>query len=157
MQDCWFCFDNPKLDKHLIISLGNFTYLALPKRGSLTPGHCFLVPMQHSIASNVLDEEIWEELQSFKKCLVKMFGSKNQDVLFMETVQDLKRQRHTYIECIPIGYELGEKATMYFKVVPPNIFFIFSSLKPKSESHFRIRIGVESTQKVDRHFIQRTE
>ena len=29
--DCWFCFDSPKVEKHLVAWFGNDVYLALPK------------------------------------------------------------------------------------------------------------------------------
>ena len=36
--------ESPITAKHLIISLGEKTFLALPKRGMLTDGHCALLP-----------------------------------------------------------------------------------------------------------------
>lgn len=44
-----FCFDNPQIEKHLIISLGNLAYLALPKRGRLAPGKT----LHHNKASRI--------------------------------------------------------------------------------------------------------
>ncbi len=63
LENCWFCYDNPQIDKSLIICLGNFSYLALPKRGRLTPGHCLWIPMQHAMATTGVEEQVWEELQ----------------------------------------------------------------------------------------------
>ncbi len=63
LENCWFCFDNPKIDKSLIVALGNAVYLALPKRGRLTDGHCFIIPMAHTVAINMTEEDVWEEIQ----------------------------------------------------------------------------------------------
>lgn len=36
--DCWFCLSSPKVEKHLVTSVGQKVYLALAK-GGLTPDH----------------------------------------------------------------------------------------------------------------------
>lgn len=43
---CWFCLASPDVEKHLIISIGDFCYLALPK-GGLVPEHCLIIPIEH--------------------------------------------------------------------------------------------------------------
>lgn len=45
-----------------------------------------------------------------------MFAAQRQDVIFMEIVTDLRRQTHTFIECIPVPLAIGDQAPMYFKV-----------------------------------------
>jgi hypothetical protein len=57
-----------------------------------------------------------EEVQYFKKHLVNMFAAMKpvQKCVFLETVYDLGRQRHTIIECIPLPKELYDDAEMYF-------------------------------------------
>jgi hypothetical protein len=37
--------ESPMTAKHLIISLGEKAFLALPKRGSLADGHCLILPV----------------------------------------------------------------------------------------------------------------
>jgi hypothetical protein len=44
-----------------------------------------------------------------------MGESKGLGMLFMETVIDLKAQKHTVIECIPIPLEVATDAPAYFK------------------------------------------
>ena len=115
LENCWFCFDNPKIDKSLIVSLGNSVYLALPKRGRLADGHCLIIPMSHTTAINMTEEDVWEEVQLFRKCLLKMFASKNKDVVFFEVAMEFNKQRHTFIECIPVPKKVGQEAPLYFK------------------------------------------
>ncbi len=45
-----------------------------------------------------------------------MFASLGQGVVFMEIVLDLKKQRHTFLECIPLEKQLAKQAPLYFKV-----------------------------------------
>jgi len=114
-SNCRFCFDNPDVAKHLIISVASHVYLALPITSSLTEGHCLIIPTQHTSAATYLDENIMEEVTKFKRCLTNMFKDKDQDVIFLETAKNLKFQRHMLIECIPVPRDVGDVAPIYFK------------------------------------------
>eukprot|EP00123_Amoebidium_parasiticum_P014035 comp22290_c0_seq1/m.33049 comp22290_c0_seq1/g.33049 ORF comp22290_c0_seq1/g.33049 comp22290_c0_seq1/m.33049 type:complete len:737 (-) comp22290_c0_seq1:175-2385(-) len=114
-ETCGYCFDNKDIKKHLIVSVGYETYLALPSRASLTEYHCLIVPMQHVVSMNQLDENVQSEIKIMKKYLTKFFNSLDMDVIFMETAMGLSRHPHAYIEVIPLDRELGEMAPMYFK------------------------------------------
>lgn len=54
-RDCWFCIDNPKIEKHLIIKLGKHFYSALPK-GPVCDEHFLIIPNKHIAHSLELDE-----------------------------------------------------------------------------------------------------
>ncbi|KAJ6807896.1 CWF19-like protein 2 [Iris pallida] len=115
-ERCQFCFENPSRPKHLVVSIGNFTYMMLPQWQPVVEGHCCILPMQHDSASRNVDKNVWEEIRNFKKCLLKMFAGQEKDVVFIETVIGLARQRrHCLIECIPVPYEVANLAPMYFK------------------------------------------
>ena len=62
-NSCNFCFSNPNIPKHLIVSVGTKTYLALPEKGSLTKGHCLIVPTEHLPSASSVDEDIWQEIR----------------------------------------------------------------------------------------------
>ncbi|XP_078258619.1 CWF19-like protein 2 isoform X2 [Rhinoraja longicauda] len=115
MEKCRYCFDNPELPKHLIIAIGVKVYLCLPNYQSMTEGHCLIVPLQHHTAGTILDEDIWEEMQLFRKTLVKMLADKGLDCVFFETHMRLKKRFHMVYECIPLPKELGDMAPIYFK------------------------------------------
>lgn len=115
LDNCKYCFDNSRAQKHLIIAIGINIYLAAPDYESLTDGHCLLVPMQHAVCSTALDENVWSEVEVFKKGLTRMFSDMDQDVIYIESYTDTKRKAHMTIECIPIPKEEGFMAPMYFK------------------------------------------
>ncbi|KAM3935282.1 CWF19-like protein 2 [Leptodactylus fuscus] len=115
MEKCPYCFDNAELPKHLIIAIGVKVYLCLPNHLSLTEGHCLIVPLQHYTAATLLDEDIWNEIQMFRKTLVKMFEDKGLDCVFLETNINLKKRFHLVYECIPLPKEVGDMAPIYFK------------------------------------------
>ncbi|KAM5245793.1 CWF19-like protein 2 [Ctenodactylus gundi] len=115
MEKCLYCFDSSQFPKHLIVAIGVKVYLCLPNFRSLTEGHCLVVPLQHHRAATLLDEDIWEEIQMFRKSLVKMFEDKGLDCVFLETNMSMKKQYHMVYECIPLPKEIGDMAPIYFK------------------------------------------
>nr|XP_046149376.1 CWF19-like protein 2 [Oncorhynchus gorbuscha] len=115
MEKCHHCFSNPELQKHLLIAIGTKVYLSLPGGVSLTEGHCLITPLQHHCSATGLDEDVWAEIQVFRRALVQMFESQDQDCVFMETHMNPKRRQHMVLECIPLPRELGDMAPIYFK------------------------------------------
>ncbi|CAL4901977.1 unnamed protein product [Urochloa decumbens] len=113
---CLYCIENPSMPKHLIVAVGNFTYLMLPQFKPVVPGHCVILPLRHEPATRAVDQNVWEEIRNFKKCLLKMFSQQDKDVVFIETVVSLARQqRHCQIECVPVPSEVANMVPMYFK------------------------------------------
>jgi len=79
------------------------------------PGHCVIVPMQHEIASTMVDEDVWKEIQLFRQCLMRMFAEEGKDVIFLETVTTMKKKYHMVIECVPLPKRDADVAPGYFK------------------------------------------
>lgn len=115
MDKCPHCFSNPELQKHLLIAIGSKAYLSLPNGMSMTEGHCHIAPLQHHCSATGLDEDVWTEMQMFRRALVRLFESREEDCVFMETYMNLKRRQHMVLECIPLPRELGDMAPIYFK------------------------------------------
>ncbi|CAO2841070.1 unnamed protein product [Amaranthus hypochondriacus] len=115
-ERCIFCFENPSRPKHLVVAIGNFTYLMLPQFQPVAPGHCCIVTLQHEQGTRMVDDNVWEEIRNFKKCLIMMFKMQDQEVIFLETVIWLATQkRHCLIECIPLPQDMAKEAPLYFK------------------------------------------
>ena len=107
--------------KHLIVAIGEQCFLALPPRGTLAAGHCWIVPMSPTVSLTSASEDLLNEVSEFKKALVAMLKADDEDCVFMETVTDTGRKgipntnRNTYLECVPLSAELGSMSPMYFK------------------------------------------
>ncbi|XP_068634546.1 uncharacterized protein [Aristolochia californica] len=115
-ERCQFCFENPTRPKHLIVSIAYFTYLMLPQWQPVVEGHCCILTKEHESATRSVDDNVWEEIRNFKKCLIMMFEKQEKDVLFLETVLALaKQRRHCMVECIPLPRERAKEAPLYFK------------------------------------------
>ncbi|KAH9604035.1 hypothetical protein KSS87_015021 [Heliosperma pusillum] len=85
-ESCLFCFENPQRPKHLVVAIANFAYLMLPQFTPVAPGHCCIVTLQHELATRMVDDNVWEEIRNFKKCLIMMFAKQGKEVIFLETV-----------------------------------------------------------------------
>lgn len=45
---------------------------------------------------------------------MQMFAEQDKGVIFFESVLSLKHQKHTFIECIPIPFDLFDEIPVYF-------------------------------------------
>lgn len=115
LENCQWCFDSKDSLKHLIVALGSKAYLTLPAHESLTPGHCIIVPIQHTQCTVQADEDIWGDVQLFRKSLVRLFESRGEDCIFFEMARGFRNLPHMTIHCIPLPKETGDMAPIYFK------------------------------------------
>ncbi|XP_031124168.1 LOW QUALITY PROTEIN: CWF19-like protein 2 [Ipomoea triloba] len=115
-ERCKFCFENTTRPKHLVVAIANFTYLSLPQWQPIVPGHCCILTLHHESATRSVDDNVWEEIRNFKKCLIMMLAKQEKGVVFLETVIGLaKQRRHCLVECIPLPQDVAKQAPLYFK------------------------------------------
>ncbi|CAG8487204.1 7451_t:CDS:2 [Paraglomus occultum] len=115
INSCPYCFGQDKSPVAPMVSLGTKTYLALSTVTEMTSGHCLIVPIQHCLTTLELDDDTWDEIRNFMKCLIQMFHSEDRGVLFFETVISFKYQKHAIIECIPLPWNLSQDAPAFFR------------------------------------------
>ncbi|KAF8208746.1 CwfJ C-terminus 1-domain-containing protein-like protein [Mycena galopus ATCC 62051] len=116
MAECQFCFgDDDSPPKCPVVAMGTRAYLSCTTNEELVPGHCLIVPIQHHLNMLEADDEVWDEVRNFMKCLMRMFAEDDQGVIFYETVISLKWQKHTCIECVPLPWAQYEDIPQYFK------------------------------------------
>ncbi|KAG9010213.1 hypothetical protein FRB94_010912 [Tulasnella sp. JGI-2019a] len=116
MSSCQFCYgDDDSPPKAGVIAMGTRVYLACTLLEELVPGHCYIVPMQHHMSMLEADDDVWDEVKNFMKCLMKMFADQDKGVVFYETVLNLKWQKHTFVECVPVPFEIFHDLPAYFK------------------------------------------
>lgn len=112
---CSLCFDSPASKRHLIISLGEYSYLGLPPGGGRLPGQLRIVPLPHISALTEADEEVYEEVNRFKGALHALYSSQGREVVFLETALNLSSSRHAIIDVIPMDKAEGEDAPLFFR------------------------------------------
>lgn len=100
---CWFCkrsffvefflganffslflgLSSPEVEKHLVSSIGEHAYLALPK-GPLNDNHLLILPIAHHRCALELPDEVANEIDKFKSSLRKMFKKEGLTTVFFE-------------------------------------------------------------------------
>ncbi|KAF9236508.1 CwfJ C-terminus 1-domain-containing protein-like protein [Melanogaster broomeanus] len=116
LATCQFCYgedDSPP--KAPVISMGTRVYLSCTLTEELTSGHCLIVPIQHHLSMLEADDDVWDEVRNFMKSLMKMFAKEDKGVIFYETVINLKWQKHTCIEAVPLPWAQYDDIPQYFK------------------------------------------
>ncbi|RNA42617.1 CWF19 2 isoform X2 [Brachionus plicatilis] len=112
-ENCSYCFDSTQ--KHLVISIGKHCYLCLPNSESIVDGSCMIVPMSHCYSSVTCDEDVWQEIDRYKKALVEMFDKRRCECVFYEMYTNENKYGHMVIQCVPLDMNVSNLAPIYFK------------------------------------------
>ncbi|RSH94889.1 hypothetical protein EHS25_004695 [Saitozyma podzolica] len=115
LDTCPFCYQDDRQPLTAIVALGTRTYLCCTLTEELVPGHCLIVPIQHCLSSLEMEDDDWEEVRNFMKCLMRMYAKENKGVLFYETILSFRQQRHTYIEAVPVPAAQFADCPAYFR------------------------------------------
>lgn len=115
LDTCIFCWQDDRQPRATVISSGTRAFLTMTEGEPLVERHCYIVPMQHHLSMLEADEDTWEEVKNFMKCLIRMEAKNGNGILFFETVKSLKYQKHTLIEAIPIEQNLFSQLPGYFR------------------------------------------
>jgi len=113
--DCWFCLASPTCEKHLVVSVHDECYIAMPKGPVHPEGHVLIVPVTHSSKGALVDKSVAGEMEDLKQRLRQHASEKwNMDLFVFERAFQTKGGYHTHVQCIPIERGLGIKlqATM---------------------------------------------
>jgi len=108
-QACWFCLSSPQVETHLVASIGNDVYLALPK-GNLVPDHVLIIPIEHHPAIALLPDSTHVEVDKYKDAMLKYFGKKGMSMLVFERNLPTKGTLHGHLQIIPVPNALITKA-----------------------------------------------
>ncbi|KAI0866329.1 hypothetical protein F4860DRAFT_456791 [Xylaria cubensis] len=117
LDNCQLCHHE---DRNLppvapVISLGTRVYLTLPTEPELNEGGAVIVPIQHRTNLLECDDDEWEEIRNFMKCLTRLYHDQGREVVFYENAAAPQRHMHAAMQAVPIPYELGDTAPAFFK------------------------------------------
>lgn len=116
LEKCLFCYTPERIPTISVVALGTKVYLGLTDTIDLVPGHCIISPTHHIQNTLECEDDVWDEIRNFMKCLIRMFAKQEMGVVFMEQSINAHRKRHAVIECIPIPFEHFADAPAFFKV-----------------------------------------
>lgn len=117
LDSCPLCYHEDKDTPPVapVISLGTRVFLTLPTEPEISEGGAFIVPIQHRKNLLECDDDEWEEIRNFMKCLTRMYHDQGRDVVFYENAAQPHRHRHAAMEAVPLPLELGEMAPAFFR------------------------------------------
>jgi len=95
---CWFCLGSPEVEKHLVVSVSDKTYVALAK-GGLVPDHVLILPVHHHQSTVACPADVLQQIDQYKSCLRKLYKSQGKSVVFFERNY---RTQHLQIQAVPI-------------------------------------------------------
>ena len=105
-SDCWFCLASPGCEKHLITSVFQQCYLAMPK-GPIHPGHILIVPVTHTSQGALADSTLQDEIADLKQRLHYHAKEEYQCDLFVwERAIQTKGGYHTHLQCVPVAPDI---------------------------------------------------
>lgn len=117
LDRCQLCHheDKNQLPVAPMISLATRVYLTLPTEPELAGGGAVIVPIQHRTNLLECDDDEWEEIRNFMKCLTRMYHDQGREVVFYENAAAPQRHMHAAMQAVPIPYEQGDTAPAFFK------------------------------------------
>ncbi|XP_077969693.1 CWF19-like protein 1 isoform X1 [Styela clava] len=95
---CWFCLAGEKVEKHLVASVGNQTYLAMAK-GGIVEDHIMILPIAHHQSSLDLPDDTELECTAYKLSLKKALKDVGKKCVFFERNY---RTDHMQIQVVPV-------------------------------------------------------
>ena len=109
-HSCWFCLGNPKAELHLVVAVGDHSYVALSK-GPTHDLHCLVIPIEHVASLSALSQDALREIQEFKKRIHKLFSSKDCIAVFVEVFvprEGRESVSHAVLQAYPIQKQFPE-------------------------------------------------
>lgn len=133
-KECWFCLSSPNVESHLIISIGEIYYLALPK-GPLVEDHVLIIPVEHMPNTLSLSSESEVELVRFQNSLKRYCKSQEKEVIFFEWASI--RGTHANLQAVPIQSSKAGMVEKVFNLAAQKLGFKFVTKKFDSISDGR--------------------
>lgn len=98
-----------------MISLATRVYLTVATEPELADMGAVIVPIQHRTNLLECDDDEWEEIRNFMKCLTRMYHDQGREVVFYENAAAPNRHMHAAMQAVPIPFEQGDTAPAFFK------------------------------------------
>lgn len=131
-SECWFCLATPSLERHLIVSIGEEAYLAMPK-GAISIDHVLIVPIAHEMSTMKLSEATWKEMNRFKEALREFFASQGKELLVFDRNTTTIGATHCHLQVVGVPKEKAEQARRVFEVEGEKYHVKLEELSPDAD------------------------
>ena len=99
--DCWFCLASPTVKTHLIISIAEHAYIALPV-GPVHPLHCMICPIECVSSKALLTSSCLQEMHKYETAIEQLFRRQDMAMLTYERAIRTRGRDHMQVHCIPV-------------------------------------------------------
>lgn len=73
------------------------------------------MPIQHHVSSLEADDDTWEEVKNFIKCLMQLAAQSGEALMMWETVKSVRQHKHTFLEVLFTSPEVQDDLRGYFQ------------------------------------------
>lgn len=117
--DCWFCLASPTCEKHLIVTVFDECYVAMPK-GAVNEFHSLIVPVEHGGDGAFVTKKLAPEMETVKsKLRTHARAALQKDLFVFERCIQTKGGYHTHVQCIPV--EAGSGPAIQSKMLEMSV------------------------------------
>ncbi|BFZ64968.1 hypothetical protein YB2330_006130 [Saitoella coloradoensis] len=147
-DSCFFCLSNPRIERHLIVSIGTETYVALAK-GPLTttktnakleiPAHALIIPIAHE-ATLVHSPDTIAEMEKYREAIKAMYAEYDCVPVTFEVSRS--SGVHAHWQIVPIPKEKAEQVGPQFMEMAERESYELSerALQEGEENFFRVKL-----------------
>ena len=171
--ECWFCLGSTKLESHMIVSVAEYTYLALAKGPMFADSHLLLVPIAHLSNSMAFPIAVRTEIDKYLLCLEKCFAAQGKALLICDRNLKTQYSQHCYLEVFAVerAKAKGLKECLWREAEKSGVEFVAHKSEKYSVGSFGYLIlhnhgcgekyiysvpsGVKSNEKLALNFLRR--
>ncbi|KAM7515640.1 hypothetical protein LguiA_005223 [Lonicera macranthoides] len=150
-KECWFCLSSPNVESHLITSIGEHCYCALPK-GPLVPDHVLILPVEHLPNTLSSPQECEIELVTFQNSLRTYFKNKGKEVIFFEWV--FIRGTHANLQAVPVPTSRAPAVQDIFNLAAEKLGFKFVTLRNDNSSEGRKSLRMQFDRQCSLFYVE---
>jgi hypothetical protein len=128
-SECWFCLATPSVERHLIVSIGQEAYLAMPK-GAINEDHALIVPIAHEASTSKLSTATLAEIDRFKHALGEYFRAQDKEMIVFDRNILTVGATHCHVQIVGVPREKAAIAHQAFLQEGDKYNVKFQELKP---------------------------
>ena len=134
--ECWFCLGSTKVESHMVLSIAEYTYLALAK-GPMIKDHLLIIPINHLSNSMKFPVGVRKEIDRYLICLEKCYEKENKILLICDRNLPTQYTQHCYLEIVAIDKDKidGLKEVLFKEAEKHDIKF---DVKTKKDNNYNV-------------------
>ena len=140
--DCWFCLASPSIKLHLIASVSDLAYVALP-RGGIVDFHCLLIPVDCVPSRIHLSAAAKQEFLKYEAAIEEMFEEQNSVSLRFERAIRTQGRDHMQVQMIPIPINKISQGVSVFSQLSKSAQLYFHDVSDSSQDIDEIVLSME--------------